>query len=73
MNNLFKFTIYVFTALGVAWLAFVVGARAQFGDLTPTAEVLDEDGSIPQDADLFPHALPGIAQQGRKIILPLDV
>lgn len=71
MNNLFKFTIYVFTTLGVAWLAFVVGARAQFGDLTPTAEVLDEDGSIPQDADLFPHALPGIAQQGAKDYLAL--
>lgn len=71
MNNLFKFTIYVFTTLGVAWLAFVVGARAQFGDLTPTAEILDEDGSIPQDADLFPHALPGIAQQGAKDYLAL--
>jgi cytochrome c oxidase cbb3-type subunit 2 len=71
VNNLFKFTIYVFTTLGVAWLAFVVGARAQFGDLTPTAEVLDEDGSIPQDADLFPHALPGIAQQGAKDYLAL--
>ena len=71
MNNLFKFTIYVFTTLGVAWLAFVVGARAQFGDLIPTAEVLDEDGSIPQDADLFPHALPGIAQQGAKDYLAL--
>tara|TARA_X000000950_G_scaffold55092_1_gene65899 strand:- start:2322 stop:3461 length:1140 start_codon:yes stop_codon:yes gene_type:complete len=71
VNNLFKFTIYVFTTLGVAWLAFVVGARAQFGDLTPTAEILDEDGSIPQDADLFPHALPGIAQQGAKDYLAL--
>lgn len=71
MNNLFKFTIYVFTTLGVAWLAFVVGAREQFGDLTPTAEVLDEDGSVPQDADLFPHALPGIAQQGAKDYLAL--
>lgn len=71
MNNLFKFTIYVFTTLGVAWLAFVVGAREQFGDLIPTAEVLDEDGSVPQDADLFPHALPGIAQQGAKDYLAL--
>ena len=71
MNNLFKFTLYVFTALGVAWLAFVVGARAQFGDLTQTAESLEEDGSVPQDADLFPHALPGIAQQGAKDYLAL--
>lgn len=71
MNNLFKFTIYVFTTLGVAWLAFVVGAREQYGDLTPTAEVLDEDGSIPQDADLFPHSLPGIAEQGAKDYLAL--
>ena len=71
MNNLFKFTIYVFTALGVSWLAFVVGARAQFGDLTQTAESLEEDGSVPQDADLFPHALPGLAQQGAKDYLAL--
>ena len=71
MNNLFKFTIYVFTALGVAWLAFVVGAREQYGDLSPTAEVLEEDGSIPQDADLFPHSLPGIAEQGAKDYLAL--
>ena len=41
------------------------------GDLTQTAESLEEDGSVPQDADLFPHALPGLAQQGAKDYLVL--
>ena len=46
MNNLAKFTFGIFSTLGIAWLAFVVGARSQYGDLVPTAEVLEEDGSI---------------------------
>ena len=64
MNNLFKFTIYAFTALGVAWLAFVVGTGQL--ETYSNRRVSEEDGSVPQDADLFPHALPGIAQQGAK-------
>ena len=64
MNNLAKFTIGIFFTLGIAWLAFVVGARSQFGDLVPTSEVLDDDGSVPEDAELFPIAFSGIAKQG---------
>jgi cytochrome c oxidase cbb3-type subunit 2 len=48
----------------MAWLAFVVGARSQFGDLVPTSEVLDDDGSVPVDAELFPIAFSGMAKQG---------
>jgi len=64
MNNLAKFTIGIFLTLGIAWLAFVVGAREQYGDLVPSPQVLDEDGSIPADADLFPVDLTGLAKQG---------
>lgn len=64
MNNLAKFTIGIFLTLGIAWLAFVVGARSQYGDLTPTAQVLNEDGSVPVDADLFPLPMTGLAKQG---------
>jgi cytochrome c oxidase cbb3-type subunit 2 len=64
MNNLAKFTIGIFATLGFAWLAFVVGARSQYGDLVPTASILEEDGTVPSDADLFPMPLSGIAQQG---------
>jgi len=64
MNNLAKFTIGIFLTLGIAWLAFVVGARSQYGDLTPTAQVLNEDGSVPADADLFPLPMSGLAKQG---------
>ena len=64
MNNLAKFTIGIFLTLGIAWLAFVVGARSQYGDLTPTAQVLDEDGSVPVDAELFPLPMSGLAKQG---------
>ncbi len=66
MNNIFKFAFGIFSALAFAWLAFVVGARAQFGDLEPTSSILEENGSIPEDADLFPRAFSGIAQQGAK-------
>ena len=59
MNNLAKFTIGIFLTLGFAWLAFVVGARSQNGDLTPTAQVLNEDGSVPADAELFPLPMSG--------------
>ena len=64
MNNLAKFAIGIFATLGVSWLAFVVGARTQYGDLEPTAQSLEEDGSIPADSELFPLALSGVAQQG---------
>jgi len=64
MNNLAKFTIGIFLTLGFAWLAFVVGARSQYGDLTPTAQVLNEDGSVPADAELFPLPMSGLAKQG---------
>ena len=66
MNNLAKFIVGIFATLGIAWLAFVVGARSQYGDLSPTASVLEEDGSIPPDAELFPTSLSGVAQQGAK-------
>ena len=56
MNNIFKFSFGIFTTLAVAWLAFVVGARKQFGDLSPTSSVLNEDGNIPEDSDLYPVA-----------------
>ncbi|MAL85256.1 MAG: hypothetical protein CMI23_02730 [Opitutae bacterium] len=64
MNNIFKFALGILSTLVFAWLAFVVGARAQFGDLEPTSSTLNEDGSIPEDADLYPKAFSGIAQQG---------
>ena len=66
MNNILKFSLGIFATLAVAWLAFVVGARKQFGDLEPTASLLEEDGSIPEGADLFPQPLSGVAQQGAK-------
>ena len=64
MNNLAKFTIGIFLTLGIAWLAFVVGARKQYGDLVPSPQALEEDGSVPADADLFPVDLSGLAKQG---------
>ena len=64
MNNLLTFSCGVFLTLGISWLAFVVGARKQFGDLEPTASVLEEDGSIPEGAELFPKRLSGLAEQG---------
>ena len=71
MNNLFKFTTLIFLTLGVAWLAFVVGTRSQFGDLLQSPETLNEDGSIPEDADLYPMELSGSAQQGSNEYLAL--
>ena len=71
MNNIFKFSFYIFLTLAFAWLAFVVGAKNQYGDLEPTAESLEEDGSLPVDAELFPKAMPGIAQLGAKDYLSL--
>ena len=64
MNNLAKFTIGIFLTLGIAWLAFVVGARKQYGDLVPSPQTLEDDGSVPADADLFPVELAGLAKQG---------
>ena len=64
MNNLFKFSSGVLLTLVISWLAFIVGGRNQFGDLEPTSEFLEENGSIPKGADLFPKAMSGIATQG---------
>ena len=47
MNNLLTFSFGVLLTLVVSWLAFIFGARSQFGNLEPTAEVLEENGSIP--------------------------
>jgi len=71
MNNIFKFAAGIFATLGFAWLAFVVGAGMQFGDLSPEAERLEDNGSRPEGADLFPLALSGMAQQGAEDYLAL--
>ena len=60
MNNIFKFSFYIFLTLAFAWLAFVVGAKNQYGDLEPTSESLEEDGSLPVDAELFPKLCPAL-------------
>ena len=66
MNNIFKFSIGIFSTLAFAWLAFVIGARNQFGDLEPTSSYLNDDKSIPEGEELFPKKLSGLAQQGAK-------
>ena len=71
MNNIFKFSFYIFLTLAFAWLAFVVGAKNQYGDLDPTSQYLEENGSIPKGAELYPMSMPGIAQLGSKEYLSL--
>jgi len=71
MNNILKFSIGIFITLGLAWLAFVVGAAGQFGDLSPEAQVLEDDGSRPPDAELFPKDMSGLAKQGAEDYLSL--
>ncbi len=71
MNNILKFSIGIFITLGLAWLAFVIGATQQFGDLSPEAQILEDDGSRPPDAELFPHSMSGIAKQGAEEYLSL--
>ena len=61
MNNLLTFSIGVIATLVLSWLAFIVGARSQFGDLQPTAENEDLVGS---GAELFPKKMSGMASQG---------
>ena len=43
MNNIFKFSIGILSALAFAWLAFVIGARKQYGDLEPTSSFLEDN------------------------------
>ena len=71
MNNIFKFSIGILSALAFAWFAFVIGARKQFGDLEPTSSILEDNGSIPEGAELFPKQIAGIAQQGAKEYISL--
>ena len=71
MNNIFKFSLYIFLTLAFAWLAFVVGAKNQYGDLSQTSESLEENGSIIKGEDLYPQSMPGIAQLGAKEYLSL--
>ena len=73
MNNIFKFSIGILSALAFAWLAFVIGARKQFGDLEPTSSILEDNGSIPEGAELFPKQIAGIAQQGAKEYISLVI
>ena len=71
MNNIFKFSGYIFLALAFAWLAFVVGAKSQYGDLTPSSESLEENGSNIKGEVLYPQSMAGIAQLGAKEYLSL--
>jgi len=71
MNNIFKFSFGILSTLGFAWLAFVVGANLQFGDLSPEAEYFEDNGSRPTDAELFPKDMPGLAKQGAEEYLAL--
>ena len=71
MNNILKFSIGIFTTLGLAWLAFVVGATRQFGDLSPEAQFEEDNGSRPSGADLFPKDMSGLAKQGAEDYLSL--
>ena len=71
MNNIFKFSLYIFLTLAFAWLAFVVGAKNQYGDLSQTSESLEENGSIIKGEALYPQSMPGIAQLGAKEYLSL--
>ena len=69
MNNIFKFALGILSTLVFAWLAFVVGARAQFGDLEPTSSTLNEDGSIPEDADLYPKHFLELLNKEQRVCL----
>ncbi|MBT3635574.1 MAG: cytochrome c [Opitutae bacterium] len=71
MNNIFKFSFGILTTLAFAWLAFVVGANLQYGDLSPEAENLEDDDSREPDAELFPKDMPGLAKQGAEEYLAL--
>jgi cytochrome c oxidase cbb3-type subunit 2 len=71
MNNIFKFSFGILSTLAFAWLAFVVGANLQFGDLSPEAEYFEDNGSRPTDAELFPKDMPGLAKQGAEEYLSL--
>ena len=71
MNNIFKFSFGILTTLALAWFAFVVGASLQYGDLSPEAESLEEDGSRLPDSELYPKDLPGLAKQGAEEYLAL--
>ena len=49
----------------------MVGARSQFGDLMPSPQAFDENGDIPEDADLYPLESSGLAEQGAAEYLAL--
>ena len=66
MNNIFKFSIGILSALAMAWLAFVIGAKEQFGDLEVTSSVLDENKLIIKGSELYPKEMVGLAHQGAK-------
>ena len=68
MNNIFKFSFGIFTTLAVAWLAFVVGARKQFGDLSPTSSVLSEDGNVPEDINKL-EELPSVGHKTASVVM----
>jgi cytochrome c oxidase cbb3-type subunit 2 len=71
MNNIFKFSFGILSTLAFAWLAFVVGANLQYGDLSPEAEILEDNGSRLPDAELFPQDMSGLAKQGAEEYLAL--
>ena len=45
MNNIFKFSFGILSTLAFAWLAFVVGASLQYGDLSPEVQSFEQNGS----------------------------
>ena len=75
MNNIFKFSFGILSTLAFAWLAFVVGASLQYGDLSPEVQSFEQNGSEwvrpTGDNDFYPKDISGLAKQGAEEYLAL--
>lgn len=75
MNNIFKFSFGILSTLAFAWLAFVVGASLQYGDLSPEVQSFEQNGSEwvrpTGDDDFYPKDISGLAKQGAEEYLAL--
>ena len=65
MNNIFKFSIGIFSTLAFCLASLCDRGRNQFGDLEPTSSYLNDDKSIPEGEELSKE-ISGLAQQGAK-------
>ncbi len=69
MKNLPLLFCGIFFALAFSFTGLILSSNIQLGNLQPTTETLEEDGSMVEGDPMFPVKIPGLAQRGKEVYI----